>query len=499
MAQQTSRIRGFLSDSVVYGLGMTASRIFGMILVPVYAVKLTKPEFGLQAMFETFLALSVLVAQGGMAEAVGYLVARQDEDFHATLGAGIYLTAGLGAVMSVVVYCTRVTLGNLFFGGPAYLEAVDLLALTIFTNAMHAVCLASLRYANRARLYALLIWLEALCKLLLTVAFVVGCGWGVLGVMRAYAITYLLLCLLDMALFGGKALLRARRSLMRPLIKFGLAVLPSHVAARSELSASRLIVGPLVGNAALAVYSFANKVSQLPQLINMPMSNAIRPSLYRLQADDRQSFDRLTGLMAALVHGLVLLVAVFVPEIVRILGVGRYDEASPVSILLLAGMMLRASAAMVGYGALYKGKPAASSAVVVSSALLNLGLNFLLIPRYGIYGAAYAGLASTFCLAFFGALVSRRMLGFAFRRAELLSLATFAALIAFVVLRVDLVPLSYRLSVVLLGAAVFARVAVRQGWHTKLRAFLRDRKRRAPAARETPKEDDQNAEAAPQA
>jgi Na+-driven multidrug efflux pump len=57
------------------------------------------------------------------------------------------------------------------------------------------------------------------------------------------------------------------------------------------------------------------------------------------------------------------------------------------------------------------GKPSLTFRVVLVCALINVGLNYLLIHRYGVIGAAYATLGANIIGFFIGQVILRRELG----------------------------------------------------------------------------------------
>lgn len=456
-------IRRFLSDSAIYAGGLMVVRISGLLLIPLYASRLSRADFGLLGMYDTLVGVLALVATLGLAESVGYHVARKGHDFNEALGGALAATIVVALGLSGLVVLVRLPVAELLVGSAnAYM--LWFLAGSLIFNAVHNVGLAALRFAKRPWFYAGLLLAETVLKLSLNIVLVVFLNQGARGVLWSNLLTYGVLTLISLATFGWTALRRANWSLLRPMLSYGVTAMPGYLAARLEMSGNRLVLGPLAGLRDLGVYNLADKVAQLPQFINMPMSNAMRPHLYLVPSEDQATFQKLTGLMAAMVFMAVLPVSLLVPEIVHVLGAGRYPDAAPLVQWLLLGMMLRASSGILGFGAQYKGRPGVTSAVVLCAMLLNLLANLWLVPRHGVLGSAWAGAASTGLMVLGGALTSRRLMGFSLRFAEVATVIMASTLMAFAIFGVERLALGVRLLplVVLLPLMVHMMRVVRR-------------------------------------
>jgi O-antigen/teichoic acid export membrane protein len=85
--------------------------------------------------------------------------------------------------------------------------------------------------------------------------------------------------------------------------------------------------------------------------------------------------------------------------------------ARPALLILAGGQLINALAGSVGLLMAMTGHQVESSIVLAVSAGLNVGLNYLLIPRYGLVGAALATGISTVVWNVTLAVRVRRLLG----------------------------------------------------------------------------------------
>jgi O-antigen/teichoic acid export membrane protein len=191
------------------------------------------------------------------------------------------------------------------------------------------------------------------------------------------------------------------RPLYRELVRYGIPMLIGY-----ELSGSILIVGDryviegLVGEGPLGLYSAAYNLCQYVQGVFIAsVGQAIMP-MY-MQMWDRKGAAETEGFIARSLRSYVLFgapviagIAAIGPELLPSLASEKYASASGVLPWVIAGMVMDGSSSMVGAGLFIHRKTRTIMAIVVASALLNLGLNYVLIPRVGIVGSAVATLIS---------------------------------------------------------------------------------------------------------
>ena len=95
--------------------------------------------------------------------------------------------------------------------------------------------------------------------------------------------------------------------------------------------------------------------------------------------------------------------------LLRLFGPG-FDVARPALLILAGAQLVNALAGSVGILMSMTGHQNAVSVVLAFAAALNVGLNFALIPRYGLIGAAVAtGLATVAWNVTLAVLVRRRL------------------------------------------------------------------------------------------
>ncbi len=159
-----------------------------------------------------------------------------------------------------------------------------------------------------------------------------------------------------------------------------------------------LILGTLSGGAAAGLYVPAVKLAQLILFPMMAMRSRAAPMMARLYTQgDKVGLQRQLNVttLTATLSGLVLVIAV-VWQRETVLGLfgPEFVKAAPALVVLAVGMMVfSVTGALEGF--LIFGPFERMTVLIYSvTAVLNISLNLLFIPRFGVLGAAYATTAT---------------------------------------------------------------------------------------------------------
>ena len=174
---------------------------------------------------------------------------------------------------------------------------------------------------------------------------------------------------------------------------------PRALASVAQLALQRvdvLLVAALGGLAAAAVYAVAGRFVVLIQFANQGISQSVQPRLAEaLATGDRATANHLyqlaTGWLVLVTWPISLLVVLFAPVYLGLFGAG-YRAGAPVVVVLAAAMLVATGCGMVDMVLAMAGRTSWNLVNVLIALGVTIGLDVLLIPRYGALGAA-VGLA----------------------------------------------------------------------------------------------------------
>ncbi|MCU1752857.1 lipopolysaccharide biosynthesis protein [Pseudomonas sp. 6D_7.1_Bac1] len=174
------------------------------------------------------------------------------------------------------------------------------------------------------------------------------------------------------------------------LLRYSARSHPDLLFQQVILRSDYLFIGALLGSTALGHYAMASAAAEL--LLIVP--EAVTTPLMKRLLQQEQGIERLTPLALRLTATVMLgacLSMALIGEwlIVTLFGVA-YQPAYPALLALLPGLLGLCYASILRLDLLGKNRPGSVSLLMGAGALLNLALNLLLIPRYGIVGAGAA-------------------------------------------------------------------------------------------------------------
>jgi O-antigen/teichoic acid export membrane protein len=173
---------------------------------------------------------------------------------------------------------------------------------------------------------------------------------------------------------------------------------PRGIARICQIAIQRvdiIIVAALIDPAAAAVYTAATRFVVLGQFSSMAIQRVLQPRLSALLAKDeretvRDVFKVSTAWSISMSWPLYLVTACAAPLYLEIFGSGYRDEGVPVVVIMAVGMMLAMAAGPLDTLLLMAGGSTASLVNTVIALCVDVVLCFVLIPRWGIAGAAAA-------------------------------------------------------------------------------------------------------------
>ncbi len=212
---------------------------------------------------------------------------------------------------------------------------------------------------------------------------------GVFGAGAGMAVGFVLLTRAGLSLRP-----RWDREYVGAALRYGISVEASYLVTVMFLRVDLLFAYALAGSAAAGQYSVALTISALVALLPIAMSHATFPRLANVgnaEANELTGQVCRYGVAAAVIAATVLGLAT--PVAVPLLFGRDFLPAVPPTLILLAGGVLWATQWIVCRAAAARGRPGLLLRSFGLGLVVMVALDYLLIPRIGITGAALAAVA----------------------------------------------------------------------------------------------------------
>jgi O-antigen/teichoic acid export membrane protein len=377
--------------SAVYGVGGLVSRILATLLLPLYTHYLPPGSYGRVEIVTAATAVLAILLQLGISSAFFrfYFDAKEDAERLVVIRTSFWFTMAMSTLGLVLGVVFAAPIGHwLGLGHDPSLVRAGAVGLWAQTNYQQLTAL--FRVEERSVQYAIASVANVLITVAAMVLFVAYFHWGAVGLVvgnfTGTLIVYAVLLGYRYEQLGAQFDTR----LFRKMQQFGMPLVPSALALWTINFVDREFVSWYKGNAEVGVYSAAVKIASLITFVMVAFRTAWPAFAYSIE-DDREAkrtYSFVLTYLLALTSWAALALGALAPWWVRLLTDPRYQRAEKgVALLAFAG------AVYAGYVVLAIGSGRARKtqwnwAVTGVGAAVNVGLNFWLVPRWGMVGAA---------------------------------------------------------------------------------------------------------------
>jgi len=197
---------------------------------------------------------------------------------------------------------------------------------------------------------------------------------------------------------------RANWERLKRYLKYSLPLVPSGFSSQISSNGDRFVVGYFLGAQYVGIYSVAYSLASILMLFNPPITNVLFPKISKFYVTRNyaaiRKYINVGMTLFGVIGGLITLGLLIFGS--YLLGFLIKESSQVPNFSHLFGVTLIVSFALIVYGIsriyslyiLIYEKTMAWFAIYLSSAMLNLALNFMLIPAYGLLGAAFSTLLS---------------------------------------------------------------------------------------------------------
>ncbi len=374
-------------------VSFASGKMLVLATTAVLARLLTPEEFGIVAFATVAVNWLGVLKDLGLGGAV---IQRRDDTEEAAQTAYV-LNLGVSALLTVGTALAAPAVAA-FFREPMVVPILRVLSFTFLIQALGSIHVVLLRRNLDFRRKLVPDVGQAVIKGIASIAFAVA-GFGVWSLVWGQLIGALASSVLAWVVIPWKPRFRLHRRLVRPLMRFGVPLLLTDIQAAIWSNLDYVVVGRMLGDTALGVYTLAYR---LPEMLILSVWRVLGGAIFPFFSTIQQFPDLLRkGFLATIRYSQIVVVPLCVglfitaEPVVKVLFGERWAGAIPV--LRLLAIFALVGSVGVNIGDVYKaiGRPD----ILAKLALLELVLltpALILGARHGLIGvgAAHAVVAA---------------------------------------------------------------------------------------------------------
>lgn len=408
-------VLNLVKSSGIYALASLGAPFISLVLAPFLAHNLSAIDYGALAVLNTAIGLGVGLTQLGLGSAFfrsynyDYSARRDKLDVLATVVALLLL---ISIPMAVLIAIAAPPIASALLGNAELGRLVTIAAIVLVLQNCALPGLSWLRADNRAGLYSTLALGNLVVALAANIIFVGVFRLGVAGALLATGVGYAVQALCTVPVILLRAGLKLRWDVAWGLLSFGVPQVASFISMWVLGLSDRYLLSRFDSLAQTASYSVAyNMGSVVSTVVLTPFGLAWPTAMYAIakRKDANVVFKYVfRGYLLLTVFACFTLSFVGTELLYRLFP-PTYRAAAPVIPFASFSLALYAAYNQFMTGVSLKRKTWYATVFVGIAALLNVGINLILIPRYGPLGAAISTLAAYVVLAGVAYLANQRL------------------------------------------------------------------------------------------
>jgi O-antigen/teichoic acid export membrane protein len=405
-------IKDFLRHSIIYTVGVFLTRGISFLLLPLYTRVLSPNDYGLISILSSVAALILPFLTLELTQAIGiyYSESKSEEERVSYYSTAFWFILVSNICYALIFYNCYQHLNYGFLSSITNKSIVLIVFLGTAINTVFNILQSQLLWRQKSVQYSSITIASVLLTIVLTIYLVLELRWGAMGVFLASLFGNLLGALLSF--YATRDCIKAEFNLskLKQLLSFSAPLIPSNLGFYAFLYIDQLLVNHYLGMGSAGIYAVACRFVIVVNLVLYAVGSALPPFIYQnhQKIQTKTSLEFITRLFVVFAFLIVLGLLLAGQDIILLFATPAYlGAAKLISILALATFIININ--IFTPGLIIAKRSGIISSLNVLAAILNLGLCFYLIPKYGIEGAALSSLISAIVYGVSYFLISQRL------------------------------------------------------------------------------------------
>jgi O-antigen/teichoic acid export membrane protein len=391
--------------SAIYGIGGLVARFVSVLLLPIYTRYLTPADYGAVETLVALVAICATILRLGIASAFFrfYFDSTDPARRLRVVRTSFWFTMTMATIGLVIGVFFAARISDVLFNTTDQTGLVRAAFVLLWAQMNYEQITALFRVEERSVAFVAASLVNLAVTVGATVLFVVVLDWGATGVIVGNFTGTLVVYAALLAYRREQLGLTVDLHLLRQMNRFGLPLVPSMLALWMLSFGDRIFLLKLSDASEVGLYSIGSRIASAMVLLLTAFRAAWPAFAYSIE-DDREakrSYAYVLTYLMFVASWTALGLGLLAPWLVRLLTTPKFYEAERVVAPLAFGGVAFGGFIVVSI-ALGRTKRTQFNWVVTgAAALVSITLNVLLIPTYGMMGAATAN-ATAFTVMFLG-------------------------------------------------------------------------------------------------
>lgn len=387
-----------VKNSMLYLTATIFLKGASFLLLPLYTKLVSPEEYGVVYLITTlgtFLSLLLSLSVRGAVSRF-YFDNKQQEALKELYSCIVIFIFGFATISYLIIFAFVNPISDFMdISNPLYLTFA---LIGSYASVFFPIILALLYVQEKGKLISLITILIGSFSIIMQLLLVLNMQDKIMAFMISLLINGLLQLSLFIFFSRKYFVFNLKFKNIKKYLTYSLHSLPGDISVWIITFADRIMIDKYKGHADTGLYSIGYKLGQSPEILFQSINKAYVPYVYNKYSDfndeNRNNTIKVGTFLFTLFTGFIFVITVFSKDIVRLLNTS-YKDSLWIMVIILFSYLLS------GYKLIFHNPLSFNekflkykSGIWIFAAILNIALNFWLIPKYSMYGAAIATLIS---------------------------------------------------------------------------------------------------------
>ena len=387
-----SKEKQLVKNTLIYAFGNFGSKLLTFLLLPIYSSYLTQEEFGTFDLIVNTAALIIPIITFQIMDGIyRFILTEKDES-----KVKKYITNGVFvALMNIAIFTVLYLILNSFLN----IENKFIIYFYLITNIFYTLWAQIARGLKKNLEYAIAGIIITVLTLVFNIIFIIKFNFKVNGLV----VSYIIANVCAFIYLEGKVKITRfidfklrSKNIKIKLCKYSVPLIPNTMSWWMMNASDRYMILYFLNSSVNGLYAMANKFSSIIVIINSFFSLAWQESaIVEYENKDRDEYytKMFNIYMKIQLAGTIVLIP-FTKLIFNFLVRGEFLDGYKLVPILYIASVFSAFSVFYGTGYLSANDTKGSFNTTLIGAIINILLNFITIPAFGMYGAAISTLVA---------------------------------------------------------------------------------------------------------
>lgn len=392
-----NKLKLFLENFLVYGIGGIISKIIPLIMVPIITRIMPNSDYyGISDLSNTVVQFGSAIAVMGMYDAMYRMFFEKDEENYkkSVCSTAMVFTFATSILVFLFMIVCKDIIAQCFFNDRRYVYVVYLYAMATLVGATNSIISAPTRMQNKRKVFLITNTISPVLSYAISIPMLFA-GHYVIALPLAGVISGITMeiafGIMNRKWFNPRLF---DKTLLKSMLVIAIPLLPNFLIYWIFNSSDKVMITNMIGIGAVGIYSVGSKLGHASQLIYTAFAGGWQYFAFYTMREKNQvkSNSMIFEYLGIISFIATAFICAWSYSIYKLLFTEQYLNGYIIAPYLFLAPLLQMLFQVAGNQFLVIKKTWPNMLILLTGAIVNILINWTLIPILGIEGAAIATL-----------------------------------------------------------------------------------------------------------